>query len=93
VREYAVMGRSAVFWSAGVFLQVSGDGTAWIVYPDSGTFSWVIYRSDGADYSRWIKMGKEFEGSGLVSAAIAARRRMYVMAVPSAFPINLCPLS
>jgi hypothetical protein len=78
VREYAVMGGSDVFWSAGLFLQVSGDGTAWVVYPDVGTFSWVIYRSDGADYNRWIKMGKEFEGSGLVPAAIAARGRMYV---------------
>ncbi len=86
VREYAVMGGNDVFWSAGVFVRVSGDGTAWVVYPDSGTFSWLIYRSDGTDYSNWIKMGKEFEGSGSVSAAIAARGRMYVYYVGSLDP-------
>jgi hypothetical protein len=86
VREYTVMGGSDVFWSAGVFVRVSGDGTAWVVYPDSGAFVWVIYRSDGTDYSNWIKMGKEFEGSGSVSAAIAAQGRMYVYYVGSLDP-------
>lgn len=86
VREYAVMGGNDVFWSAGVLIQVSGDGTAWVVYPDSGTFTWVIYRSEGTDYSNWIKMGKEFEGSGLVPAAIVARGRLYVYYVGSLDP-------
>jgi hypothetical protein len=78
VSEYPIMGENNVNWGAGLLLQVSGDGTAWAAFIDIAICSWVIYRSDGSNYNRWIKMGKEFGSSGQVSAITTARGRMYV---------------